>query len=181
MKKEIISYFVSCILFLSLNALHASLDNIDVHAADNNVEAFGKKIAKKFDLKYLNNGVGTIVDSKKVAWDISLMTNRQWTIDQARPVVTAIMAEFWNFTSQDKDISLHMHALGGEYKWYDPILTPNRLGLKIAFWDQNVNRPKFPYVSQVIVSEGTISYYFADPKDQSLQPPVTEPLQLRFQ
>ena len=55
-----------------------------------------------------------------------------------------------------------------------------RLGLKIAFWDENVNRYPEPYLSQIKVINGIIYYYQVNPKDQSLGKPYTETLEEAF-
>lgn len=138
------------------------------------LEKFGEHLAKKYRMKYLNKGCGTCVDSRKVLFDLSLMCNYQWTIQQARPYVVAMMQEFWQKASCDSNMYREAHELnkygvlpGGSY-------TIASLGLKIAFWDKDVNRPPQPYVSRIIVAEGEIRYYMANPKDQSLQPPQVE-------
>lgn len=179
-----IACIVGSLLLVPLSILQGFLWNntSEVDAASNNVAAFGKKVAKKNQMKFLNDGVGTIVSSsvawdKKAAWDISIMADRAWTIDQARPVVVNIMQEFWDAVSQDPVVLKHMQEVHGNHPGYDPVLTPDRLGLKLAFWDKDVNRPRAPYISQIIVSDGFIKYYTADPKDQSLLPPTTETLE----
>jgi hypothetical protein len=166
----ILSQFILCASCI------ASKDEWDVHAADRHTEAFGKQVAQKYKMKFLNKGVGSVVDSKKVAHDISIMADRHWTIDQARPVITAIMNEFWHKVATDPVFARDAQELQRITKYYDPVLTPSRIGLRLAFWDKDVNRPLPPYVCLVIVSEGQIRYYTANPKDQSLQPPYIEPL-----
>lgn len=46
---------------------------------------------------------------------------------------------------------------------------PNRLGLKIDFWDKNMNRPQKPYIAQITFSHGMFSYYQADPSTEALR------------
>lgn len=128
---------------------------------------FGNKLSNKYQMKVLKAGCGYIVRSKTVAYDYSLLTEGNWTIDQARPIIIAMLQDFW-IAFQDPIIQDQMRWLGKTYKWYDPILTRERLGIQLAFWDKNSNRPNAPYLSRVVASEGTIKYYVADPKDQSL-------------
>lgn len=45
---------------------------------------------------------------------------------------------------------------------------PRKLALKIAFWDNNVNRPKSPDLAEIFFSEGTFYFYEADALTQSL-------------
>jgi hypothetical protein len=58
---------------------------------------------------------------------------------------------------------------------------PNRIGLRIGFWDANIDRPMPPHLAQIKVVEGKILYYQANPKDQSLQePPFSETFEEAF-
>ncbi len=47
-------------------------------------------------------------------------------------------------------------------------INPNLFGVKIAYWDKNVNRPQPPYLAEVTYCRGTFYYYQADPKTQAL-------------
>jgi hypothetical protein len=59
---------------------------------------------------------------------------------------------------------------------YDMTLSPEKLGIKLSFWDQNMDRYPAPYISQVRVADGMVYYYSANPSDQSLQLVTSEPL-----
>jgi len=173
-------FFLICVLFSNCNMLHAfSWPWEEVNQSTvttEHLKDFGQQLGDKYKLKYLNNGVGTVVDSKNVAYDLSFMCNHCVTIDQSRKLAKNIMNDFWRFASTDKEIYKDMQVYCKILKNYDPILTPNRLGMKLSFWDKNMNRLPAPYISQVIVSDGFIYFYTADPKDQSLQNPAVENL-----
>lgn len=48
-------------------------------------------------------------------------------------------------------------------------LSLKNVGVRIAFWDENVERPKTPYLSEIDFYQGTFRYYEADPKTQALK------------
>ncbi len=48
------------------------------------------------------------------------------------------------------------------------------MGIKLSFWDEEVNRRPFPYVSLIKVMDNRIFYYYADPTTQKLQEPIIE-------
>lgn len=146
----------------------------DVNAAVNQLEHFGKHLAKRYHMEYLNKGVGTVVESRKVIWDLSLMSHHPMTIEQARPVIVSMMNEFWQKATQDPYMQREIYELRTQKILPDLVLTPESLGLKIAFWDKDVNRPLPPYLGRIIVAEGKIRYYMANPRDQSLEQPTVE-------
>jgi hypothetical protein len=145
-----------------------------------NLEAFGKQLAKKNGLKFLIDGVGTVVDSTDVYWDMSFTSDRAMTIDDARPLVVSMIQDFWVKVNKDPIYKTELDKRHAFYTYVDPNITPQRLGFKLAFWDKNVDRPLPPYLAQIKVLKGVIQYYQANPKDQSFQPPIIETFQEAF-
>ncbi len=47
-------------------------------------------------------------------------------------------------------------------------LNRNLIGVKIAYWDENVTRPKAPFLSEIDFYEDKFRYFEADPKTQAL-------------
>lgn len=140
-------------------------------------KVFASQLAKKNRMQLLNTGIGKIVDSPKTRWDMSLTSHQQWTIEQARPVVVEMIHDFWQKVSQDPIFAKYLEYTASHYKKdsFDARIIPETMGMRIAFWDQNIDRPPAPYLSQIKVVDGLIHYYVADPKDQSLkEPPFTE-------
>jgi hypothetical protein len=142
---------------------------------------FGNKLAKKHGLIYLNKGVGSVVDSKNVAWDLSLMGYQQITLEQARSFVVPIIEDFWHQVTTNPIFVAYLKNAHSIMDWYDPRLTPKRIGIKIALWDANIDRYPAPYISQIKICDGLVHYYQADSKDQSLQePPFIESFEEAF-
>ncbi len=55
-------------------------------------------------------------------------------------------------------------------------VTPDLFGFKVGFWDENVDRPLYPYLAQIRAAAGKVYFYYADPKTQALQEPPAEAL-----
>ena len=53
-------------------------------------------------------------------------------------------------------------------------LHPFIMGIKLSFWDKQMDRRGAPYVSLIKVMEGKFLYYYADSATQKLQEPVVE-------
>ncbi len=59
-------------------------------------------------------------------------------------------------------------------KW-DTDINSSKLGFKIGFWNENVDRPLAPYLAHILVADRTVKYYYADSNTQALQePPIEE-------
>ncbi|MDP1834390.1 MAG: hypothetical protein Q8K75_00525 [Chlamydiales bacterium] len=137
------------------------------------------QLEKKHHLKLLVTGCGPIVDSPSGRWSVSYMSNQAMTIDQVRPIITDIAKAAYSLVTNDPKF-LHAKNLHlGFYKL--PLMSqysPEEIGIKITFWDQNVNRMQQPAVAQVIFTDKTITYRFADPETQALINPIVETLDL---
>lgn len=145
------------------------------------IDDFGKKLAQKNEMKFLRSGVGAIVNSNLTAWDLSLTSNKNWTIEQARPIIVSMIKEFLNLVLDNPDIENYIKKISSNRPSFNSELSPRRIGFKLAFWDENVDRPLPPYLAQIKVMEGKIFYFYANPKDQSLQqPPVVETFEEAF-
>jgi hypothetical protein len=169
-----VTFFIllSIFLFFSKTRVDAAPKEFDKRTKA--LETFGKQLANKNGMKYLIAGVGSVVDSRIVAWDISLTCDREMTVEQARPMVVNMIQDFWQKVNQDPVFVTCLKIMHQKQPQYDPVLTPKRMGMKIAFWDKNVDRPLPPNLAQIKVMEGSIYYFQANPKDQSLQDPFVE-------
>jgi hypothetical protein len=176
--------FISFIIFsLLLNAYYYypyDKNRWDIER-DNSLNILAEELSEKYNMKYLNYSVGTLVDSYKVAWDISLMSRSILQIDEIRPIITNMIQDFTTKVYQDPLFQRgldEMHAFYSDGS-YDPELSPKRIGLRISFWDENMDRPSPPYVSLIKVLEGRIEYYQAN-EDQILKTPYVETFEEAF-
>lgn len=180
MLSKLTFFFTLSVLFLTFSQTRVEAAPKEFDKRTKALDALGKQLAKKNGMKFLIAGVGSVVDSKKVAWDLSLTCDREMTVDQARPMVVNMIQDFWQTVNQDPVFVACMKYMHQKQPGYDPVLTPKRMGMKIAFWDKNVDRPLPPNLAQIKVMEGSIYYFQANPKDQSLQNPYVESFEDAF-
>jgi len=145
-----------------------------------NLEKFGQQLAKKNQLVYLNRGLGILVDNRDVALAISLMGRQKLTIEETRPLIVGMVQEFINLMKSDPTFEAYMQETHKHTSWYDPVMSPKRIGIKVSFWDANVDRYPPPYVSQVKVKEGKIFYYQTKSDSQFLDQPFSETFEEAF-
>lgn len=169
--KWLIAFLCPFILLMSGNSVFAKMSGDDMKLE---LAVFAKSLTSKYGFKYLNSGIGTVVDNLDVSFAIGMMGRQQMTMDQARPIVLNMIKEFFQKVSTTPVFDEYGKRVKKNLYYYDDRMIPEKLGFKIAFWDENVNRYPQPYLSQIKVMEGVIYYYYVNPKDQSLGEPVTE-------
>lgn len=138
------------------------------------INKLGKRLESKYNIIYLNHHVGSIVDCNKLLLDISLMGYQNMTVDMARLMIMSIYQDFLYEVTHNPVYDFYFKKVAENVKWYDPVFTPGRLGIRITFWDRNIDRYPPPYVSMVKVYLERIEYYLANPTDQFLQAPFIE-------
>lgn len=92
------------------------------------------------------------------------------TIESGRALAVAFIQAYVKELQTNKDITAYYELQCK--KW--PDLFSGQIGLKnilvrIAFWDEDVERPQVPYLAEIDFRHGKFQYYQADPKTQSLQ------------
>lgn len=149
------------------------------------LKTFGKQLAKKHALIYMSDGAGTVVGTHgrmtDAVWDINMRADYKLTQEQARQLAVSLTIDFWKKVSEDPIFDAYLKLIHSHADWRDPILSPKRFGIKVAFWDSNFDRYPPPYISQIKVFNGTINYYRARSlEDPTLQDPITETFEQAF-
>lgn len=137
----------------------------------NALDKFAETLTKPYQLKLLISGLGGIVDSKTGLWALHFTSQQKMTLDQARPLAVHIASELINFMYTNPFFAEYMRQEGR-----GRVLSLEDMGYKIAFWDENVDRPLSPYLAEIRLRNGELYYYYADPQTQALQRPLVEPL-----
>lgn len=139
------------------------------------IDQFAKKWAKQHQMQFLNSSCGILSNGQNVLWDISLVSRQQLTLEEAREVAKDLTHSFLCKVYHDplfaQDCQESFRAKG------DKELREEYVGFRLAFWDQNMDRPLFPYVAQVRLADGCLFIHYADPQTQALQDPLVEPLE----
>ncbi len=138
------------------------------------IEVTAGELSKEYDLRLLNISVGDLADSIHSAWGISFTSNKMMSLEDVRPLITVMITKLVRKIYQDP-IFLESYKIETFRK---RPLGPDSVAFKLAFWDENVDRPLSPYLAQVRYADGQVYYYYADPKTQALSlPPTIESLE----
>src|ERR1700722_2079319 len=131
------------------------------------LDKIGLELASKNNLNLLNTGLGSLADAKNGVWALNLTSNHSLTIEQARPLVTDITTKLLFMMYHNPKFAKYAKMTKSE-------LTNEKMAFRLAFWDQNVNRPLYPYLAQIRLADGNIYYHYADPMTQALQEPIVQ-------
>ncbi|KAF3362547.1 hypothetical protein PHSC3_000785 [Chlamydiales bacterium STE3] len=122
-------------------------------------------------------GVHSIVNDRLVVWASKYMVKpRPMTKEQFEPIVLEAYKYLFTKVKNEPFFDEYLQCWANDYHTSKRELTSDLVGIRIDFWDGNVDRYTYPNLAQVIVKGGKVYYYYADPKTQVLQQPVVEDL-----
>lgn len=140
--------------------------------ATQSLEHFGKKWGKTRNLTLLDVGTGSFADAEKSYWGVNFISHQNLTIEEAQPLVADLTYELlyrlyhdFVFENYADKSGLNVKPFKDEY-----------MSFKIAFWDENTDRPLYPYLAQIRLADGDLYFHYADPKTQALQEPIIKPI-----
>lgn len=113
---------------------------------------------------------GSFCLPSKAIFKIWVTAKTQETIQSGRALALAFTKDYLAELQNNKDTS-KWYAYEREHwpQWYSGELNLKYIGVRIAFWDANVERPKAPHLAEIDFYEDKFRYYEADPKTQALK------------
>ncbi len=131
------------------------------------MERYAYAAAKKHDI-ILHNITPSVVFRMKHLYGLWFISYREYTLEEGRALAGDIIGSFYTMLSTDP-------AMIENFAYYRSL--PGResdelvdmIGLRIAYWDENVDRPKQPALAEIRFFDKRMHYYVADPKTQALQ------------
>lgn len=125
----------------------------------------GQKLHKQYDLTLLSIGLGTIAHApNNVSYGMLFSSPKKLTLEEGINLAKTVDLALLNTVYQNP-----VFAKFCEYQGYGRVVDQNFLGIRIAFWDENVDRPLYPYLAEIRIFEGNIYCYYADPKTSALE------------
>jgi hypothetical protein len=141
-------------------------------------DKLGYRLADRYGLCFLNSGIGShLVGSDKCLWALHLMGRQKLTIEEARPIASAIAQALIMNMYRDP---VYTNAQNEFTRGKNPASRPlnnDLMGFRLTFWDENMDRPLKPYVAQIRLSDSKLYYYYADSSTQALEKPIIESFQ----
>ncbi len=138
------------------------------------IETFARNYANKEALSLINVGSFPELRDNQVIQDSTyfgfwLAGNSNIELNECRIKTTHLLKNFWQLVHEEP---LAKDCLKDYLKYdktnRDQPLGIEHIGIKIAYWTEENNRPLFPYIAQAHFFNSKFHYYQADPKTQSL-------------
>lgn len=173
-------FFISLLAFISFIANGFSFPIYDLSTEKGNKKArahFAARIENKYHLEFLGISSQYLFGAKDIIFGLSFMDKRNMKIDESRELIKLLINDYWKELATNKVYQDDLTYFSNYFNFTPKKkLTPERMGIQVAFWDENVDRPLYPYVARIQVADGKIRYFYADPITQALQEPIVEEL-----
>jgi len=133
-----------------------------------------ESIAKKYHLTFHRFGNFT-EEWETYTYGFSFIGSQKLNLDQSRILGAQVFEKLFKILRTAPEIERYQQDQKEYYKdaASHPPLTDKvelfQTRLKIAFWDENVDRPLPPNIAQILFIDNAFHYYEADPKTQSLR------------
>ncbi len=142
------------------------------HESQSAWEKFAITMSKRYQLNILNYAPCYFKPDPKF-WGVLFSNSDFITIDQARFVMVDLVKNYLNLIYQDPSFKERLLDYPSQ-KEINIKTIEQYLGIKVATWDKDVNRPMRPYIADMIYQNGSISYFYANPDTQALELALTE-------
>jgi len=129
------------------------------------LDDFGQAHEEKYGVKLFL--VGNV--AKNATYCIVFTSERELHLDEGKTLAISLYQEFLQMCTTDPIVTGYAKKFTKGSWPLDETPRPENVGLKIAFWDNEINRPPAPYLSEILVENGTFHYYEAVPDTQALQ------------
>ncbi len=148
-------------LFLFTSCIGPSIEKPNHRNMRRSLESYGKVVATNNNMKLLFFGNPT--QECQGEYGLSFISRKTMMLEEGKALVTPIVCNFVEEIKQNGYVQEYVKS------YHDTSPTQAKVVIKIAFWDEEVNRPKPPYLAAIVFGNNTFHYYQADPETQSLQ------------
>ncbi len=139
-------------------------------------KGLGKDIANHYNQRFLASGtaIGIFSKAEKTIWGYSVMETRDITLSEARTLAAKMLKSTLDPVLTNPLFIDYFKDRAALDRNHPSEIAPKYFGFKVTFWDKNMDRPSPSYIAQIEAVDGWVSFYYADPKTQSLQEPPAE-------
>lgn len=158
------------LVFLSLMMPLAAGQKRPEHHIDKELKTYAKQLKSQHQMELIGLGVSSLIGKGDLLYAMSFTHPGKLTLEEgkklAKEISTTLMHEM-----PKKKLFIDYYAIVNEFK-KNELPQDKWLGYKISFWDEDVNRPLYPYLAQIRFAQKKVFFYYADPKTQALSEPI---------
>lgn len=131
-------------------------------------ENYAKKYFKHDDIELIHIGDFTYPEDR-IMFGLWFRSYSSESIDEGRIRAVAFLNDWLEMMQHNEVAKTYFEESKRHYRPVPASLDHHIMGVKIAYWDKSVNRPKAPYLAEIIFSKDKFRYYEADPDTQALR------------
>lgn len=168
-----------CILFAIQFCLLSQVFSVAGLGSYEKMDEFANIQVKKHNMKLLGTCIyGILVDHKPCTWCFKTMSQKKMTLDAGKKLANQMVAEYCEYVTTNPEFRKHTlnHRKNQPIIFHHDDLNPAQIGFKVAFWDEDVNRPKKPHLAEIRFVNKQIHYYVANNETQALEVLLIEDL-----
>lgn len=154
--RAIVTLFI-CILCIGCQKYQGPSDYVRMQYA---IEDYGQNVAKTCGLRLLV--IDNVTNDPKVVYCLAFTSDKSLIMEEAKALARDIRDDFLHMLQHDP--SVRRYAVMKE-----EFPKKQVIGLKISFWNRDMDRIKQPYIAEIQCVGDTFYYYVADPDTEELR------------
>ena len=131
-------------------------------------EGYVKKYFKNNDIELIHIGDFTYPEDR-IMFGLWLRSYASESIEEGRVRAVAFLNDWVKMMQHNEKAKMYFEESKRYHRPVPASLDHQITGLKIAYWDKSVNRPKAPYLAEIVFCKGVFRYYEAEPDTQALR------------
>jgi hypothetical protein len=137
------------------------------------LEAYGRQVAEKTGSQFLS--VRDVTDVQKTEFCIHLRSFDNITFEQSQILGANLVEGLCNMLKSNPEVLAYMDYRRDRQIENNVPIRHTRdiplwlLGYRIVFWDKEMDRPKPPYIAEILFQDSHFYFYDADPQTQELR------------
>lgn len=137
------------------------------------LDDFGVQYAKMHGMKF--QCVGDFSDNDHILYGLLFKNAHKMTLEEGRILAANLMEEYLKLLKSHPSIKKYHDYCNRAYRNFaDPPFLSDEIGhlktvgIRIGYWDENIERPQKPYLAQIAFFREHFHYYEAHPETQAL-------------
>ncbi len=137
------------------------------------LDRYATTVAQKYGMEF--HRAESFSDEPEDVYSLMFIDFHQMTFEQGKKLAFTLVVDFLRELKASPVVKRYHEYRNNSYKnaKFPPSLTrepvPEQMALKIGFWDKNFDRPKKPYLAEIVFLCGNFYFYEAHPETQALQ------------
>lgn len=131
------------------------------------IAEFGEKEARKYGMRLLF--VGNFTCFQNTPYAMAFTSDKELSLEKGRVFAITLVRDFLKMLQNAPSMKSYRAISSKSIVTSEYTPRAETVGLKIGFWDKDVNRPKRPNLAEILFVDGAFYYYEPDPETLELR------------